>query len=51
MKSNSLIAMALYRPHPGKANEFLEILQNHVPTLRKEGLVTGRKITNYSMLS
>lgn len=42
MKSNSIMAMALYRPHPGKENELLEILKNHVSTLRKEGLVTDR---------
>jgi quinol monooxygenase YgiN len=43
MKSNSIMAMALYRPHPGKEKELLEILKNQVPTLRKEGLVTDRQ--------
>jgi quinol monooxygenase YgiN len=44
MKPDTLIAMALYRPHPGQEDELLKILQNHVPTLRKEGLVTDRSV-------
>lgn len=31
-----------YRPKPGKENELLELVRNRVPTLRGEGLVTGR---------
>jgi quinol monooxygenase YgiN len=32
-----------YRPKPGKERELLKLVQNRVPTLRKEGLVTDRE--------
>jgi quinol monooxygenase YgiN len=41
--SSTSIAMALYRPHPGKEEELREILQSHIPTLRAEGLITKRE--------
>lgn len=32
--------IAVYRPHEGKAEELLELLKTHLPTLRSEGLAT-----------
>jgi len=32
--------VAVYRPHPGKEAELLEVVRRHVPTLRSEGLAT-----------
>ena len=32
-----------YRPKPGKERELLKLVQNRVPNLRKEGLVTDRE--------
>jgi quinol monooxygenase YgiN len=37
-----VIVIVAYRPKPGKEKETLELVRNRVPTLRKEGLVTGR---------
>ena len=42
--SSSLVFMALYRPHPGKAEELKEVLKVHIPTLRKEELITNREL-------
>jgi quinol monooxygenase YgiN len=39
---NGVIAVVAYRPKPGKEQELLELVRARVPTLRKEGLVTGR---------
>jgi quinol monooxygenase YgiN len=36
--------MALYRPKPGKAEELLEVLKVHIPTLREEELITDREL-------
>lgn len=36
------IVFALYRPHDGKESEFLELLTDHVPTLRRLELITER---------
>jgi len=36
------IVIAAYRPKPGKDAELLELLRDHVPFLRREGLVTDR---------
>ncbi|MGB8956652.1 MAG: hypothetical protein WCC10_14845 [Tumebacillaceae bacterium] len=36
----TLYAIATYRPHEGKEAAFQTILDNHVPTLRAEGLIT-----------
>jgi hypothetical protein len=38
------VAIALYRPKPGRARELEEILADHVPALRREGLATGRPV-------
>ncbi|WP_308637170.1 antibiotic biosynthesis monooxygenase [Paenibacillus silvisoli] len=35
-----MIAVALYRPHPGKENELREIVKEHGPALVAEGLIT-----------
>nr|WP_090647327.1 antibiotic biosynthesis monooxygenase [Paenibacillus sp. UNC496MF] len=38
--SDTLIAVALYRPHPGKESELRGIVLEHEPALRAEGLIT-----------
>jgi hypothetical protein len=42
--SEPLVAMALYRPFPGKEEELWEILRHHFPTLQREGLVTEQEL-------
>jgi quinol monooxygenase YgiN len=37
-----VIAIVAYRPKPGKERDLLELVRSRVPTLQKEGLVTGR---------
>jgi quinol monooxygenase YgiN len=37
-----VIVIVAYRPKPGKEKELLELVQDRVPTLRKENLVTDR---------
>jgi hypothetical protein len=37
-----LFVIAAYRPKPGKEQELLEVLRDHMPILRLEGLVTDR---------
>jgi hypothetical protein len=34
--------IACYRPHAGKDSELLQCVRDHVPTLRKQGLITDR---------
>jgi quinol monooxygenase YgiN len=41
--SNPKVAIALYRPHPGKEEELLKIVDTHIPTLRSENLITNRE--------
>lgn len=41
--TNANIAIALYRPHPGKEEELLKIVDTHIPTLRTENLITDRE--------
>ena len=36
------VVIAAYRPHAGKDAEFRRLLAQHGPTLRSEGLITGR---------
>ena len=36
------ISVACYRPRPGCAEALLELVRNHLPPLRAEGLVTER---------
>jgi hypothetical protein len=36
------ISVACYRPRPGCEQALLELVRNHLPPLRAEGLVTGR---------
>lgn len=38
--SKSILAIATYRPKPGKEVVFLELLKKHIPTLRAQGLIT-----------
>ncbi len=37
------MAVACYTPKPGRAEELLELVRNHLPPLRAEGLVTPRE--------
>ena len=37
-----IVVIVAYRPKPGREKELLELVRKRVPTLRKEGLVTGR---------
>ncbi len=37
-----VIVIACYRPKAGKGAELEALVREHVPTLRKQGLVTGR---------
>ena len=36
--------VAVYRPHPGKEEQLLEVVRRHVPTLRREGLATDHPV-------
>lgn len=36
------ISVACYKPLPGCEQELLELVRNHLPPLRAQGLVTGR---------
>lgn len=36
------ISVACYKPKPGCAGELLELVRNHMPPLRAQGLVTDR---------
>jgi quinol monooxygenase YgiN len=36
------IAVAYYKPRPGHEEALMELVRNHLPPLRAEGLVTGR---------
>ncbi|MCM3629641.1 antibiotic biosynthesis monooxygenase [Paenibacillus glycanilyticus] len=38
--SNKNVAIALYRPHPGKEQELYAIVREHGPALKREGLIT-----------
>ncbi|WP_374075982.1 VOC family protein [Bdellovibrio bacteriovorus] len=38
--SEGVIAVVCYRPKPGKEEALQQLLQNHVPTLRQQGLIT-----------
>lgn len=40
--SEPTVAIALYRPHPGKEDELLEIVKAHLPILQREKLITER---------
>ena len=42
---NGVIVIVAYRPKPGRESETLNLVKSRVPTLRKEGLVTGRAPT------
>jgi hypothetical protein len=37
-----VFTIACYRPKEGKSDELLQLTREHVPILRKEGLVTDR---------
>ncbi|MWC29741.1 hypothetical protein GON22_16740 [Paenibacillus sp. MMS18-CY102] len=38
-------AIALYRPHPGKEQELRQIVKEHEPALRQEGLIADHPLT------
>jgi quinol monooxygenase YgiN len=40
---SGVCVIVAYRPKPGKEKEVLDLVRGRVPTLRKEGLVTGRE--------
>ena len=37
-----LFTIAVYRPKPGKEADLLQVVREHVPILRQEGLATAR---------
>ncbi|MFG0331191.1 MAG: hypothetical protein ACF8PN_14990 [Phycisphaerales bacterium] len=37
-----LMVIAAYRPKPGKKDDLLAVVREHMPTLRRQGLVTDR---------
>jgi len=37
-----IYAIAAYRPKPGRERQLRQVLKDHLPILRKEGLVTDR---------
>jgi quinol monooxygenase YgiN len=37
-----LIVIAAFRPKPGKEEKLRDVLRDHVPLLRREGLITDR---------
>lgn len=37
------IVFAVYRPHGGKETELLELVQEHMPVLKSQRLITDRK--------
>lgn len=39
----SRIVIVAYRPKPGKEAELIKVVQEHVPILKTQGLVTDRK--------
>lgn len=41
-KSGPEIVFALYRPHPGKADQLMSIVRDHVPALQRLELATQR---------
>jgi quinol monooxygenase YgiN len=42
--NSAVTYVAVYRPHPGKERELLDLVRRHVPTLRKEGLATDHPV-------
>jgi hypothetical protein len=36
------VAIACYKPRPGHEDDLLELVRNHMPPLRSQGLVTDR---------
>lgn len=43
MNSQPSIVIAAYKPKPGKEHELLQLVHQHIPVLRSEGLVTDRE--------
>ncbi|WP_139488686.1 hypothetical protein [Brevibacillus dissolubilis] len=41
--STAVYAIALYRPHAGQEQALMETLKTHIPTLRRENLITDRE--------
>jgi quinol monooxygenase YgiN len=40
--SLGVFVIACFRPHPGKDAELLDVVRDHLPILRSQGLVTDR---------
>ena len=36
------LVICCFRPKPGKADELLEVIKTHMPTLRSQGFITDR---------
>ncbi|MEH7332956.1 antibiotic biosynthesis monooxygenase [Neobacillus drentensis] len=41
---SAVVFMALYRPKPGNEKELMEVLKEHIPTLRQEELITDHEL-------
>ncbi|MBV6478778.1 MAG: hypothetical protein HGGPFJEG_01535 [Ignavibacteria bacterium] len=37
-----ILVITCFKPNPGKESELLEVVRDHMPILKKEGLVTDR---------
>lgn len=42
--SQAIVYVAVFKPHPGKEAELLDLVRRHVPTLRREGLATEHPV-------
>jgi len=42
--ADATVVIVAYRPKPGKRNELLQLLREHVPYLRSQGLATDRPV-------
>jgi len=40
-----VLVMALFRPKPGKTDDLMACMRDHLPTLRAQGLATSRPAT------
>ena len=38
-----LLTFAMYKPNEGKETELMDILKDHIPTLKELGLITSRE--------
>jgi hypothetical protein len=44
-ESGCTLVIVAYKPRPGKESDLLQLTREHIPLLRKEGLVTARPVT------